>query len=50
MGMPPTGVRASVGGINVYRVENHLLTEHWDQRDLAGLLQQLGAMPATATN
>jgi len=49
LGMPPTGVRASVGGINIYRVENRLLAEHWDQWDLAGLLQQLGALPAPTT-
>jgi len=46
MGMPPTGIRAQAGGINIYRVEGGLLVEHWDQWDLAGLLGQLGAMPA----
>ncbi|MGE0057735.1 MAG: ester cyclase [Dehalococcoidia bacterium] len=45
MGMPPTGKQASVTGINVYRVADGRLAEHWDEWDLAGLLQQLGVMP-----
>jgi len=49
MGMAPTGRRASVAGINIFRVENQLLAEHWDQWDLAGLLAQLGALPAPTT-
>jgi steroid delta-isomerase-like uncharacterized protein len=46
MGMPATGRRATVCGINIYRIESGLLAEHWDQWDLAGLLQQLGALPS----
>src|SRR5579871_4276399 len=48
MGMAPTGTRASVGGISIYRAEDGLLVEHWDEWDLAGLLAQLGALPAPA--
>jgi steroid delta-isomerase-like uncharacterized protein len=41
MGRPPTGRRASATGINIYRVADGMLVEHWDEWDLAGLLQQL---------
>jgi len=49
MGMPATGTRASVGGISIYRVDGGMLVEHWDEWDLAGLLRQLGALPAPVT-
>lgn len=41
MGRPPTGRRASATGINIYRFAGEMLVEHWDEWDLAGLLQQL---------
>jgi len=41
MGRPPTGRRASATGINIYRIADGMLVEHWDEWDLAGLLQQL---------
>ncbi len=45
MGMPPTHKRASVTGMNLYQVKNDKLAAHWDEWDLAGLLQQLGVLP-----
>jgi len=41
MGRPPTGRSASVTGINIYRLTKGLLVEHWDEWDLAGLIQKL---------
>jgi len=41
MGRPPTGRQASVTGINIYRLADGLLVEHWDEWDLAGLMQKL---------
>lgn len=41
MGRPPTGRQASATGINIYRAAAGVLVEHWDEWDLAGLLQQL---------
>jgi steroid delta-isomerase-like uncharacterized protein len=41
MGRPPTGRQASATGINIYRLAGGVLVEHWDEWDLAGLLQQL---------
>lgn len=45
LGGPPTGKRASVTGVNVYQVKGGQLASHWDEWDLAGLLQQLGIIP-----
>lgn len=45
MGLPPTNKRASVTGMNLYQVSNDRLIAHWDEWDLAGLLQQLGVLP-----
>jgi steroid delta-isomerase-like uncharacterized protein len=45
MGMPPTGKRVSVPGIELYRIENGLITEFWRHDDDAGLMRQLGLLP-----
>jgi steroid delta-isomerase-like uncharacterized protein len=45
-GLPPTGRRANVSGINVYRVVGGKIAAEWEQMDSLGLLQQLGALPA----
>lgn len=37
----PTGRQASVTGINIYRLADGVLVEHWDEWDLAGLTQKL---------
>jgi hypothetical protein len=43
MGQPPTGQQATVTGITIYRLAAGKLVEHWDEWDMAGLVQQLGA-------
>jgi predicted ester cyclase len=48
MGMPPTGKRISVTGIDIFRFEGGKIVEHWNQSDMLGLLQQLGAIPSPA--
>jgi steroid delta-isomerase-like uncharacterized protein len=45
-GIPPTGRRIIVSGINMYRVENGKIAEEWEQTDSLGMLQQLGVLPA----
>jgi predicted ester cyclase len=45
MGRPPTQKVATVTGINIYRAEGGLLVEHWDEWNLAGLMQALGVLP-----
>ena len=46
MGMPATGKRMSIGVIDIIRVANGKLVEHWGQMDAMGMMQQLGAIPA----
>jgi predicted ester cyclase len=41
--IPPTGRKMSLGTIDIWRVENGKLAEHWDQVDYAGLQRQLTA-------
>jgi steroid delta-isomerase-like uncharacterized protein len=45
-GIPPTGKRVSVSGVNVYTIEDGKIGREWEQMDSLGLLQQLGALPA----
>jgi steroid delta-isomerase-like uncharacterized protein len=45
LGMPPTGRSFRTTGIEVWRVENGKLTEHWDVVDVFGQLRQLGLIP-----
>ncbi len=40
-GFVPTGKRVSWGTIDIWRVENGKLAEHWDLVDIAGLQKQL---------
>ena len=44
MGIPATGKTIQISGIDIWRVENGLLAEHWDSWDQMGMMQQLGAM------
>ncbi|MFC5730598.1 MULTISPECIES: ester cyclase [Nocardioides] len=45
VGAPPTGGAFTIGGIDIYRVENGLLREHWHQLDQLSILGQLGLLP-----
>lgn len=44
-GQPPTGRTFTIAGIDVYRVEEGLLAEHWHVIDQLALLGQLGLLP-----
>ena len=50
MGQPPTGRSASWGGIDIVRIQDGRIAEHWGEMDMAGLLGQLGVteLPAAA--
>ena len=48
MGIPPTGREYTMAGIDVHRLRDGRMAEHWHVVDLFGLLQQLGAIPAPA--
>ncbi len=41
LGFAPTGKKVSWGAIDIWRVENGKLAEHWDMVDVAGLQKQL---------
>jgi predicted ester cyclase len=41
LGIEPTGREIKFGTIDIWRVENGKLAEHWDQVDFAGILKQL---------
>ena len=45
-GIPPTGKKFSMKGIDIFRVEDGKLVEHWDAVDQLGMLQQLGVIPS----
>jgi steroid delta-isomerase-like uncharacterized protein len=46
LGIPATGRRVTLVGIDISRVEDGRIAEHWTQCDMLGFLEQLGAVPA----
>ena len=46
MGNAATGRRFTLTGIDISRVEDGRIVEHWTECDMLGLLEQLGAIPA----
>ena len=48
LGIPATGKQVTLTGLDIYRLNDGRLAEHWDQVDVMGLLQQLGVIPAPA--
>jgi len=46
LGMPPTGHSYAIAGIDIYRIEDGQLAEHWHVIDQLAMLQQLGLVPA----
>ena len=46
MGMPPTGKQVTFSGINILRLADGKIVEHWSVSDMLGMLQQLGVIPA----
>jgi steroid delta-isomerase-like uncharacterized protein len=49
MGMPPTGKKVVVNGIELYRLADGKIIEFWRKDDDVSLLMQLGALPAPQT-
>ncbi len=43
LGIPPTGKRVKVRGMQIARYENGVVVERWGSSDELGMLQQLGA-------
>lgn len=46
LGIPPTGEKVIVNGINLWRIADGKIAEFWFHYDSLGLMQQLGAFPA----
>lgn len=46
LGMPATGKPFDIPGIDIYRVENDRLAEHWHVVDQLSMLVQVGLLPA----
>jgi steroid delta-isomerase-like uncharacterized protein len=46
LGIPPTGKAVTMSAIEVNRVADGKIAEHWVALDQLGVLQQLGAIPA----
>lgn len=46
MGIPPTGREVQIEVIDIVRLEDGQIVEHWNVVDRLGLLQQLGALDA----
>ena len=48
LGMAPTNAKINVRDIEIFRIANGQIVEAWDQIDMFGLMQQLGAIPTQA--
>jgi steroid delta-isomerase-like uncharacterized protein len=46
MGIPPSGKPMSINVMDIFRVADGKLVEHWGMMDSMAMMQQLGAMPA----
>jgi steroid delta-isomerase-like uncharacterized protein len=46
MGVPPTGNQVTVTAIGIFRLEKGQIVEGWEEVDMLGLMQQMGALPA----
>jgi steroid delta-isomerase-like uncharacterized protein len=45
MGVAPTGKQLTVTAIDIARLENGKIVDHWGQMDMLGLMRQLGLIP-----
>jgi len=45
-GIPPTDTQVTMSAIEINRVEDGKVAEHWVELDQLGMLQQLGAIPS----
>jgi steroid delta-isomerase-like uncharacterized protein len=50
MGIPPSGRSVSMGLIDIVRISDGRVVEHWSMGDSLGLMQQLGVIPSGETS
>lgn len=48
LGIPPSGADIEMHSIDIWRVADGRLVEHWDELNTLELFQQIGAVPALA--
>jgi len=48
MGIPGTGRRIEMRSIDIWRVQDGMFAEHWDELNTLQVLQQMGALPNQA--
>ncbi len=47
MGVSPTGNQVAMSGIDIFRIADGKIVELWNQEDVLGMMQQMGAIPVT---
>jgi predicted ester cyclase len=45
IGIPPTGRRVTLTGLDLFRIEGDKIAEMWQEADRLGMMQQLGVAP-----
>ena len=45
MGIPPTGKKVAFDVIDIFRIADGMIVEHWFVGDMMALMQQLGVVP-----
>jgi steroid delta-isomerase-like uncharacterized protein len=45
VGVPASGVEINMRSIDIWRVENDLFVEHWDELNTLEIFQQMGVVP-----
>jgi steroid delta-isomerase-like uncharacterized protein len=45
MGIPASGNQVEMRSIDIWRVEDGMFVEHWDELNLMEMFQQMGALP-----
>jgi predicted ester cyclase len=45
MGIAPTGKQVTMSGIDILRIADSKIEEMWNQEDVLGMMQQIGAIP-----
>ena len=45
-GIPATGKPVEMRSIDIWRVEDGMFVEHWDELNLPEMFQQMGALPS----
>jgi steroid delta-isomerase-like uncharacterized protein len=48
LGIPPTGKAVTLRGIDMYRIHDGKIAEHWNVVDMLGFCQQTGTLPSPA--